>query len=149
MSAVPPIMEGSRPLSKSHHRNTFKNDSWNRVWMSSGLRLWRKSQQVNRSLYVNTQERIVEQSVYVAYRVVEFCAQRADSTGSIIWSSSHLDIFVESQLWNTTGVPTIREIRDTIEIPLVRFIDKDGVDDRVGCSDKCLMREEIPHVHFT
>ena len=65
-----------------------------------------------------------------------------------MWSSSHRDIFVESQLWNNTKVPTIREIRDTVEVPLVRFIDKDAVDVPVVCSDRWLLSQEIPHVYY-
>ena len=57
----------------------------------------------------------------------------------------HISTFVEYQLWNNTKVTTIREIRDTIEVPLVRFIDKYAVDVPGGCSDRSLLSQETPH----
>ena len=50
----------------------------------------------------HVQERLVEQSVYVAHRVEEFCAQRADRTGDRSYGHRHISTCSSSLSCGTT-----------------------------------------------
>ena len=49
----------SQQLCRSLHMNMIKDGSWNRVCMSSCLRLWRDSRQLSRSLHVHKDRRCI------------------------------------------------------------------------------------------
>ena len=118
MSSCLQLWRESRQLSRSLNVNTFKNESWNESW--------------NRVCFSRTGWK-------------NFGVRRADGSGDRSYGHRHISsIFVESQLWYNTKLPTIREIRNTVEVPQVRFIDKDAVDVPVGLQQQVLVESRGP-----